>query len=165
MVPLTQSGAFPYTDPRRRVGTKSQLLERAQSNSLVLDVDTRGAFEGAAVEELTLEELFTILASYLDRRLAAVTEPFDVEPDQLRTFPMTAAQYLIFNQRTMHRSREAGQITRARLAISARYTLGTTLVYPQRRTGDPVDGSNLDICGHRCIRVVGTAFNAENAYL
>lgn len=164
MVPLTQSGAYGYLEPRQRIESKSELLARASSNSLILDCDTRRLFQGLDVDAATLMELFRIMEERLGERLAVATEPFTHAEEETQVFPMTAGQYLIFDQRTMHRSRPAGASAQLRVAISARYSLGTTLVYPQRRYDEALDGSGLDIREHRCVRVYGSEFCAHNSY-
>jgi non-haem Fe2+, alpha-ketoglutarate-dependent halogenase len=163
MVPLTQAGAF--IDPRNRIQSREELIERARSNSLIVDVDTRGAFDGVAVEERSLEELFQVLYSWCDRTRAAVTEPFEIPSEGSMITPMAAGEYVVFTQRCMHRSRGSAPNSKLRLAISARYTLGTTWVYPQRLIGDTLDGSGLDVRHHRCVRVAGDSFHDANEYM
>ena len=125
---------------------------------------TQGAFKNRDVANASLEELQSILTDYLNRLQAVVTDPFESDPDSFRTFPMAAGEYILFNSRTMHRSRASQGASRCRIAISARYTLGSTLVYPQKRLDDSIDGSGLNISQHRCIRVHGTEFNEANSY-
>lgn len=163
MVPLGESGA--YVDPRNRVRTKEELLARAANNSLILDIDTRRVFEGVDAEKRSLDELFDLLETHCRELLAVVTEPFEVKPGSTQTVPMKAGEYIIFTERCMHRSRASLPDAKLRLAINGRYTLGDTWVYPQRTTGDTVDGSNLDIKQHLCVPVLGDRFNPDNAYL
>jgi non-heme Fe2+,alpha-ketoglutarate-dependent halogenase len=165
MVPLTKSGAFPYADPTNRTRSKAELIDRALANSLILDVQTDKALQGVDTSALSMSELLHLIGDYVDKNCAVVTEPFSAEEQKLRTFPMSTGQYMIFDQRTMHRSRAAGPQAKPRLAISARYTVGTTVVYPQRHMNSWVDGSGLDVRDHRCIRVHGRSFNEMNAYL
>ncbi|MEU5583442.1 MULTISPECIES: phytanoyl-CoA dioxygenase family protein [Streptomyces] len=163
MVKLTDSGAF--VDPRNRIRTKEELLARAADNSLVLDIDTRRVYEGVDPRRHSLDELFDILTAHVDQLRAVVTEPFELKPGDTQTMPMKAGEYVIFSERCMHRSRASLPNAKMRLAVNARYTLGDTWVYPQRVTGDTFDGSNLDISGHRCVRLFGDRFNPANAYL
>lgn len=163
MVELTRSGA--YVDPRNRVKTKKELIERARNNSLILDIDTRRVFDGVDAEGSTLEELFQILDAHGQNLFAAVTEPFDIAPGGTQTVPMKAGEYIIFTERCMHRSRASLPDAKMRLAVNARYTLGDTWVYPQRATDDTFDGSNLDIRHHKCVPVLGDRFHPGNHYI
>jgi hypothetical protein len=165
MATLTQSGFFGYTNSMGRISSKTELIERVTNNSLILDVETKGALRGINVDALSLEELKLLVRSYLEKKTGVVTEPFTVDKDRLREYPMEAGQYIIFDERTMHGSRPAGANAKLRMAINARYALGTTVVYPQRFMNDPIDGQNLDISAHRCIRVHGTEFHPRNVYL
>ena len=65
---------------------------------------------------------------------------------------MKRGEFLIFTERTMHGS-SPNTTGRPRLAVNARVTQASTVVYPQRFSMTPVDGSNLDIRYHRCIPV------------
>jgi len=163
MVPLTRSGAF--VDPHHRVTTKEELITRAKANSLIVDVDTRNAFSGINTDLYSFAELSALLLQYCDRTLAAVTEPFDTSSVATRVFPMNAGDFLIFSERCMHRSRGAQSDAPLRLAISARYALGSTWVYPQRAHGDSLDGSHIDVAQHRCVKAAGSSFTPLNDYL
>jgi non-heme Fe2+,alpha-ketoglutarate-dependent halogenase len=163
MVKLNESGAFVH--PRNRVRTKEELLARAANNSLVLDIDTRQVFESIDADKYSLDELFGIFDIFCEGLLAVVTEQFEVQPGDTHTMPMKKGEYVIFTERCMHRSRASLPTAHTRLAVNARYALGDTWVYPQRMTNDPVDGSNLDISGHKVVPVFGTALNPNNAYL
>ncbi|MFF2081816.1 phytanoyl-CoA dioxygenase family protein [Kitasatospora sp. NPDC058162] len=163
MVKLPESGA--YVDPRNRVRTREELLQRAANNSLLLDIDTRRVFEGVDTDAHSVDELFGVLDKHLDSLLAVVTEPFELAPGATRTTPMKAGEYIIFTERCMHRSRASLPDAKMRLALNARYTLGDTWVYPQRNTHDAFDGSNLNIRDHKCVQVHGDSFNPLNAYL
>ncbi|MFF0477788.1 phytanoyl-CoA dioxygenase family protein [Streptomyces sp. NPDC004284] len=163
MVKLTESGA--YVDPRNRVRTREDLLQRAANNSLLLDIDTRRVFEGIDTDAHSVDELFGVLDKHLDSLLAVVTEPFELAPGATKTTPMKAGEYVIFTERCMHRSRASLPGAKMRLALNARYTLGDTWVYPQRATHDTFDGSNLDIRDHQCVQVHGDSFNPLNTYL
>jgi non-haem Fe2+, alpha-ketoglutarate-dependent halogenase len=163
MVPLTRSGAF--IEPRHRVTTKEELITRAEANSLIVDVNTRNAFSGVNTDLYSFSELFAVLLKYCDRTLAAVTEPFDTSRVATRVFPMKAGDFLIFSERCMHRSRGAESSAPLRLAINARYTLGSTWVYPQRAHGDSLDGSHIDVAQHKSVKVVGSSFTPLNDYL
>lgn len=163
MVRLAESGA--YVDPRNRIKTKEELLDRAANNSVILDIDTRNVFSGVDPDKYSLEELFDMLDAFCENLFAVVTEPFKVKPGDTQTVPMKAGEYVIFSERCMHRSRGSLPTAVTRLALNGRYTVGDTWVYPQRVTGDTYDGSNLDISSHKCVQVAGTRFNPHNAYL
>jgi non-haem Fe2+, alpha-ketoglutarate-dependent halogenase len=160
MVPLTQSGFF--LDPNNRVVSKADFLQKAKTSSLVEDLDTSALFDGVDVDRLSVGELHEVFRSYCDGVHAAVTDPFDAE--STLTVPMSAGQYVLFSERCMHRSRGSSKDARMRIAISARYTLGSTLVYPQRNTDSAIDGVNLDISNHACVAVLGTDLNPLNRY-
>jgi non-heme Fe2+,alpha-ketoglutarate-dependent halogenase len=160
MVPMTQSDA--YTDPHTRVSTKEELLQRALDNSLVLDVDTRAMIGAIDAIQMTFEELVEFIRRTCDAIYAIATVPFEARATKV--YEMRAGQYLIFNQRTMHRSKGAPRSAPLRLALSARYCLGSTLVYPQRQYGEFTDGSGLDIRKHRCVKALGTEFHDGNVY-
>jgi non-heme Fe2+,alpha-ketoglutarate-dependent halogenase len=160
MVPLTQSGFF--LDPNARVQGKAEFLQKARTSSLVEDLDTSTLFDDVDVERLSMDELYELFRVHCDGVLAAVTDPFEAE--STLTVPMSAGQYVLFDQRTMHRSRGSSKDARMRIAISARYTLGSTLVYPQRNTDSPIDGVNLDISNHWCVPVLGSALHPGNRY-
>jgi non-heme Fe2+,alpha-ketoglutarate-dependent halogenase len=160
MVPLTQSGLF--LDPENRIEDKAEFLQRARTSSLVEDLDTSAVLDEVDVERLTLDELLDVLRVYCDGVHAVVTDPFDVE--ETLTAPMAAGGYVMFSERTMHRSRGSSRDAQMRVAISARYTLGSTWVYPQRTTGSPIDGVNLDISKHECVAVLGSDLNPMNRY-
>ncbi|MGC5365542.1 phytanoyl-CoA dioxygenase family protein [Streptomyces sp. DT24] len=162
MVRLTESGA--YVDPRNRVRTREELIHRAANNSLILDIDTRKAFDGVNTDAYSVDELFGILDKFCEQLFAAVTEPFEVAPGATRITPMKAGEYVIFTERCMHRSRASLPDAKMRLALNARYTVGDTWVYPQRATGDTFDGSNLDIKDHECVKVHGDSFCPLNVY-
>jgi non-heme Fe2+,alpha-ketoglutarate-dependent halogenase len=162
MVPITRSGAF--VDPANRITSKDELVARAQANSLIVDVDTRTAFDTMDIEHCTLDDLLAALYAHCDRTQAVVTEPFELAPGQSVITPMQTGEYIVFSERCMHRSRGAAPDATTRLALSARYTVGSTWVYPQRTAGETLDGSGLDISPHACIRVAGDTFNPNNVY-
>jgi non-heme Fe2+,alpha-ketoglutarate-dependent halogenase len=162
MVPLRSSAAF--VDPSNRVGSKAELLERATNNSLIIDVDTSHVFDSIDTCQLSLHELLKIVDEYCGRQRAVVTDPFELGPDESVTKTMNAGEFIVFSERCMHRSRGAPHGGRMRLAISARYTVGSTWVYPQRHVGDFRDGSGLDIGSHRCVKALGANFNPQNQY-
>jgi non-haem Fe2+, alpha-ketoglutarate-dependent halogenase len=162
MVSLQDAGFF--VDIGHRIETKEEFVERAANGSLMLDIDTSQMLNGVSVENHSLEDLFELFYRYCETRRAVVTEPFEIDEGDSWTAPMNAGDYVIFSQRCMHRSRGADGDAPLRFAISARYCLGTTWVYPQRGNVETIDGSNLDISRHWCVRVFGDDFLEANAY-
>jgi non-heme Fe2+,alpha-ketoglutarate-dependent halogenase len=160
-VPMTASGFFHL--PLIGMTRAAQVVRAAERRELVLDIDTRDMFANVDWSGWDLEQTREFVYRWLDGKKAAVTLPFDTPADRLVTMLMRKGEYVVFFERTMHRSlpnRTAGH----RVAINARVTPTDTLVYPSRLQGDFIDGSNLDITDHRCVLLCGGVLDPRNVY-
>ena len=151
MVPMTSSDA--YMDPSIRYRGREEIISRLLSSTLVLDVDTSALLNGIDPDALDAEAILAIVREHCSRLQAVSTLPFDTEGSS--TLAVPRGHFILFNQRTMHRSRGSTTTSQLRLALSGRYTDGSTIVYPQKRYGHYVDGSGLDISRHRSISLYG----------
>jgi non-heme Fe2+,alpha-ketoglutarate-dependent halogenase len=162
MVPIAES-AF-YSDPFTGDPDTETLIKRARTNTLLLDIDTRHMFDGVDARGWTREQLKAHVLRWLNRLRAAVTLPFEAEPDSIVTLTMKRGQFVIFTERVMHSSLP-NKSARGRVAINCRVTRSDTLVYPGRLWGEMIDGSNLDISRHRCVALCGRRLNKANVYV
>lgn len=161
-VPLPEAAFFDpafatITDPK-------DFVRQAREGTLVVDVDTSGIFDGVDVNKLTIERARALALEKLSAMTGEITLPFEVERDRVIELPMKRGESLIFTERVLHSS-GPNTTDRHRVGLSCRVTRGNTLVYPKRFDGQFMDGSNLNIKGHRCIRIHGEEFHADNNYL
>lgn len=159
MQPLVQSEF--WHDPFLDTSSAQTLIERADANSLVLDIRTDHIFKNVDRERITLDEAKAMLINGLKNEVGAVTLDFDDTRQDVVDLPMDAGSFVMFSERTMHGSSE-NHTPRRRLAINARYTRADTVVYPFREHSENIDGSNLDISQHECILVSGKALTPRN---
>lgn len=150
-----------WHDPFLDIDDTAQLVERANDNSLVLDIDTDTVFTTPESRCLPLAQAKQMLLEALRDKVGAVTCGFDPARHQVDDMPMQAGSFVMFSERTMHGS-SANTSPRRRLAVNARYTRADTVVYPFRERGECIDGSNLDISRHRCVLVSGTDLAGKN---
>jgi non-heme Fe2+,alpha-ketoglutarate-dependent halogenase len=152
MSPITESEF--WHDPFLDVQDPLLIVERARNCSLILDIDTSSIFDGVNTERLTLEEARQKVMAAMSQEVGAVTLDFDPLAEEIVTMPMRKGQFVIFSERTMHGSLP-NRSSRRRLAINARVTDSSTIVYPGRLIGNYRDGSNIDISKHRCTLISG----------
>lgn len=161
MVPMASSEFFhdPFLDVRQ----PQEIIRRARENSLILDVDTSSIFADYSSDDtaLTIDVVKQRIADFLNQQKGAMTLEFDEAKVEIVQLPMHKGEFVLFSERTMHGS-STNESLNARLAINGRYTMSTTLVYPQRLQGDFIDGSNIDIRNHFCCLVSGTNRNRSN---
>lgn len=150
-----------WHDPFLGVSRAGEILARANSNSLVLDIETSHIFQGVDTSVLTLEEAKRIVLEALTTEVGAVTLDFDPREHDVVDLPMPCGSFVVFSERVMHGS-SGNRSARRRLAINGRYTRADTHVYPFRERGERVDGSNLDITKHECVLVAGRPLNDRN---
>jgi non-heme Fe2+,alpha-ketoglutarate-dependent halogenase len=156
-VPMTQSAFFE--EPFEGL-TKGQVVSRTRNSELVLDIETADWLDGFDVDAASLPELTDHLRSRFDRLSAKFTD-FEPDPDSVVTMEMPRGSFVIFSERTMHGS-PPNNSDRRRTAVNCRITKADTLVYPGRRTGNFIDGSNLDVSKHECLLVAGQALEPRN---
>ncbi len=159
MQPLVQSEF--WHDPFLDTSSARDLIDRADDNSLVLDIRTDHIFKGVDRDRISLEQVKYMLMQGLQNQVGAVTLGFDASEHEVVDVPMDAGTFVVFSERTMHGS-SANASPRRRLAINARYTRADTVVYPFRETGERIDGSNLDITQHECVLLSGRALTDRN---
>jgi non-heme Fe2+,alpha-ketoglutarate-dependent halogenase len=159
MEPLVQSEFF--LDPFIGISTIEELVRRARSNALVLDIDTGHLFDAVDPAAMTLDEARAHVLDCLRAEKGAVTLDFDPGEHEIVSLPMPAGSFVLFYERTMHGS-SANESGRRRLGINARFTPSDTTVYPFRTSPDPFDGSNLDVSRHACVLVRGEDRNPAN---
>jgi non-heme Fe2+,alpha-ketoglutarate-dependent halogenase len=152
MAPLPESEF--WHDPFIGIDNAQCIVDRANSGSLVLDVDTSKVFSNVNTEGLTLDEAKEIVLDALSHQRAATTLEFNSDSTKVINLPMRRGQFVIFTERTMHGS-SANTSPRRRLAINCRLAKADTLVYPGRLAGNFIDGSNIDISRHWCVLVSG----------
>jgi non-heme Fe2+,alpha-ketoglutarate-dependent halogenase len=160
-VPFPNS-AF-YEDPFIEVKDPLEIVRRAKDSTLILDIDTSGYFNDINLDNLTFENARQIVLSNLAQRTGEVMIPKGVNLNENLAMPMKKGEFVIFYERTLHGS-DRNETDRVRPAVNCRVTMGSTLVYPQRLNGQFIDGSNLDIRNHHCIRLSGTSHHPENVY-
>lgn len=158
-VPFPESAFFEA--PFAGITEPMEIVRRARASVLLLDIDTRGWFDGVDVERLTLAEARQVVLDRASLRTGEVTLPFDIEPGEEVVMPMARGEFVIFYERVMHGS-GASRSPRTRAAVNCRVTPSSTLVYPQRLEGRFVDGSNVDISQHRCVLLSGRAHHPHN---
>jgi non-heme Fe2+,alpha-ketoglutarate-dependent halogenase len=158
-VPMTES-AF-YEDPFQDLD-QAEIINRTRKDRLLLGIDTAGWLDGLDLQQTTRDET----VAHLERRFAALpakyTE-FEPAPGTLRTVTMNAGDFVIFSERTMHRS-PANRSHRRRTAVNGRLTKADTLVHPGRLVGNVIDAANLDISHHTNILVAGDATEVSNTW-
>lgn len=159
MEPLVRSEFF--LDPFVGIEAVEELVRRARSNALVLDIDTASYFDGFDSTGFTLEEARAHVVNCLRTERGAVTLGFDPQEHEIISVPMAAGSFVLFYERTMHSS-SANESRRRRLGINARFTSAATSVYPFRNSQNPIDGSNLDVSQHICVLVSGESRNPAN---
>ncbi|MCB9791357.1 MAG: phytanoyl-CoA dioxygenase family protein [Alphaproteobacteria bacterium] len=141
-----------------------EFVRRARDHTLVIDIDTSRCFDDVDEATLTLEEARRRVLEHLSTLTGEVARPFEIAPGDLVELPMRAGEFVIFFERVMHGSGE-NRSPRPRPGVNCRVTPSSTLVYPQRLTGAFMDGSNLDIRAHRCLRLSGGPGHPDNVYL
>jgi non-heme Fe2+,alpha-ketoglutarate-dependent halogenase len=161
MIPMTES-AF-WSDPFLDIDNKQTLISKCRASTLVLDIDTSTLLDDVDVEQLSMAQLKVYILEKFEQFKAAITLEFDVKDTHLATVPVKKGQYIIFPERTMHRS-TANTSDNERLAINFRVTNTDTLVYPMRLNEDFVDGSNINIGEHRNILLTGQCLEPRNVY-
>lgn len=161
MVPMVES-AF-WQDPFIGIETKQELIKKCKQSKLVLDIDSSKFLNEVNTDALDLEQLKQLILDKFNELKAAYTCDFDIAPEDLLTIPMKKGQYVIFPERTMHRS-IANTSDSDRLAINFRVTRSDVLVYPARLENDFIDGSNLNIKKHKNVLVSGEILENRNEY-
>lgn len=161
MAPLHQSEFF--TNPFGDIQTKKELLQRAQSNSLILDIDTSTAFCDKDLQDpnLTLVDAQQRVMQHIKNARGAVTLGFDPDEHEIVSLDIKKGDYWIFTERVMHGS-GINTTDRNRLAINGRITRSNTLVYPGRLRNEWMDGSNINISKHQCILLSGQNLEPRN---
>ncbi|MDC5807801.1 phytanoyl-CoA dioxygenase family protein [Vibrio europaeus] len=162
MVPMVDS-AF-WQDPFLGLESKEQLVEKCRNATLVLDINTSDYLDDIDIDASSVETLQQHILNKCAKLEAAYTCDFDYTDDELVTLPMKKGQYVIFPERTMHRS-TANVSESGRMAINFRVTPSSTLIYPGRVEGDYVDGSNIDISHHKSILLSGENREPRNEYM
>ena len=161
MVPMTESAFF--MDPFIAAPDVKTIVELAKQSKLVLDIDTSHIFDSVDVENLSLEDVKSYLLMEIGKMKAKLTLPFEAKKEDIHTMVMKKGQFIIFTERTMHRSLPNNS-KQARVGINSRVTTTDVAIYPQRLKGDFIDGSNLDISKHSCLLLHGKVLNQSNIY-
>jgi non-haem Fe2+, alpha-ketoglutarate-dependent halogenase len=161
MISMVES-AF-WQDPFLGIDNKQELIEQCKQSRLILDIDSSGFLDGIDCDRLSMAKIKAIILEQFAALKAATTLDFDITPENLITLPMKKGQYVIFPERTMHRS-IANTSDKDRLAINFRVTRSETLIYPSRLDGDFIDGSNLNIKAHKNVLVSGNLIDIRNVY-
>lgn len=160
-VPMTGSGFFH--EPFIGLETPEAVVRSAVDRDLILDIDTRDVFAGVDWSGWSMRQMKDHVYRWMDARRAAVTLPFDARPSSLATMRMKKGDFVVFYERTMHRSLP-NNTDGHRMAVNCRVTPTTTLIYPGRLEGDFIDGSNLDITLHRNVLLRGAARDPRNVW-
>jgi ectoine hydroxylase-related dioxygenase (phytanoyl-CoA dioxygenase family) len=161
MAPIAESEF--WHNPFLNVDDPMTIVKRAKECSLILDIDTSHLFDGVDLERLTLQETRDHVMAAMSDKVGAITMDFDSLKEEIITLPMRKGQFVIFTERTMHGS-PPNVSSHRRLAINARVTHSSTIVYPGRLTGNYIDGSNLNISKHRCILISGADHSGANVF-
>jgi non-heme Fe2+,alpha-ketoglutarate-dependent halogenase len=161
MISMVES-AF-WQDPFLGIETKEDLLQKCHNSQLILDIDSSKFLDGIHIEQTSFAQLKQVIYEKFSELKAAITMDFNIRDGDLITMPMKKGQYVIFPERTMHRS-IANISDRDRLAINFRVTRSETLIYPSRMEGDYIDGSNIDISQHKNVLVCGNLVDYRNRY-
>jgi non-heme Fe2+,alpha-ketoglutarate-dependent halogenase len=159
--PVSMTRSAFYEDPFRDLD-KQEIVRRARTGELLLDIDTASWLDDFDVSGATGQEM----VAYLESRFAALQAKytsFTPAAEEIATVTMRAGDFVIFTERTMHGS-PANQSDRRRTAVNCRVTRADSLIYPGRLDGSFMDGSNLDISAHSSILVSGTAVEPRNAW-
>jgi non-heme Fe2+,alpha-ketoglutarate-dependent halogenase len=151
-----------WHDPFLDTASVDDLIARANSNALVLDIRTDHIFKDVVKTRIDLETAKIMLLNGLQHEVGAVTVGFEPAEHEIVDLPMEAGSFVIFTERTMHGS-SANISPKRRLAVNGRYTCADTIVYPFRESSQWVDGSNLDISKHECVLVSGQPLTQRNA--
>lgn len=152
MAPMTQSES--WHDPFVGCESAKDIYERSQNFTLILDVDTSAIFRDVNIEEMTLQEAKDHVLREVEKMPAAEAMSFDDDAPDVAILPMKQGEFIIFTERAMHGSLPNNS-DEDRLAFNFRVTTTDTEVYPSKRHGDFIDGSNLDISKHRCVLLSG----------
>jgi non-heme Fe2+,alpha-ketoglutarate-dependent halogenase len=152
MVPMPDSEF--WDDPFIGVSSVEEIVERASTSKLILDIDTSRLFDGVDTTQFDLPGVKTFVHKAMSDMKAARTVPFDESAADIVAMPMKKGEFVIFTERTMHGSL-ANYTDGERLAINGRVTMTDTQIYPFRYKGDYIDGSNINIREHRCILLSG----------
>ncbi|WP_144395578.1 phytanoyl-CoA dioxygenase family protein [Pleionea sediminis] len=161
MIPMNES-AF-WLDPFLDIKDKHALVKSCLESKLIMDVDSSRFLDDIDVDTATFEDIKSVVTDKFSELKAAITLPFQVPESDIATVPVKKGQYIIFPERTMHRSIENSS-ENERLAINFRVTPSDTLIYPGRLKDDFVDGSNVNIKNHRCKLLCGENLNENNIY-
>lgn len=162
MVPLYKSEFF--TNPFTGVNGKEELIKRALSNSLILDIDTSKVFNDTDLyDEMSLEEAKIKVLRHIENAQGAITLEFNPIDYEIVHLEMNKGDYWIFTERVMHGS-GLNTSKNGRMAINGRITKSETLVYPSRLNGQFIDGSNLDVRNHKCVILSGNNWEEKNIY-
>ncbi|WP_394252631.1 phytanoyl-CoA dioxygenase family protein [Vibrio profundi] len=162
MVPMTESEF--WHDPFIDCKTIEDLVERANNDTLVLDVDTSGLFESYQISGKSFDDVKAYVRSEFEKLPAKKTLGVDESQEDIVTLPMKKGEYVIFTERTMHGSLP-NTSTNDRFAINFRVTTTDTEIYPFRHLGDFIDGSNIDIAEHSSLLISGRDLSkARNNY-
>lgn len=161
MIPMVES-AF-WQDPFLDINDKEDLIEQCLSSKLILDIDSSKFLDEIDVATISFDDLKEHIYKCFADLKAAITLDFPIAEGDLITMPMKKGQYVIFPERTMHRS-VANSSDKHRLAINFRVTTSETLIYPSRLKGDMIDGSNIDISKHKNVLLTGTMVDVRNKY-
>jgi non-heme Fe2+,alpha-ketoglutarate-dependent halogenase len=159
MEPMTKSDF--WQSPFANISNKSELVTACCNSSLMLDADTSKFLDGIELDKYSFSDLKKLVLSKLDALKGSTTVVDEIKDDQVFPYPMKKGNYLIFSERTMHRS-SANTSDKERIAINFRITPASTLVYPSRLRGDFIDGFNLDVTNHKCILLCGKNLNPDN---
>lgn len=160
-VPMTGSGFFH--EPFIGLKKPEDVVRSAEDRDLILDIDTRDVFRDIDWSTWTMQQMKDHVYHWMDARRAAMTLPFDAPSSLLCTMRMHKGDFVIFYERTMHRSLP-NNTDGHRMAVNGRVTPTSTLIYPGRLVGDWIDGSNLDITGHRNVLMRGEVLEQRNAW-
>ena len=150
-----------WHDPFLGVCGVEEIVTRANTNALVLDIETSHIFQHVDTSRLSLAEAKKIVLDALQTEVGAVTLDFNPADYEIVDMPMPCGSFVVFSERVMHGS-SGNRSSRRRLAVNGRYTRSDTVVYPFREHGDRIDGSNIDITRHECILVAGEPRTSRN---
>lgn len=143
----------------------AEVIQKANDNMLILDMPTEHLFDdqSQAIPTLSMEEALQRVMDAVGGWKGAVTVGFDPSATEVWDRPLVKGDVYVFSERVMHGSGPNRSI-RDRVAVNARVTTTTTLVYPQRLRNEYIDGSNLDIKNHRNILLSGRAHELRNQF-
>ncbi|MFK7905947.1 MAG: phytanoyl-CoA dioxygenase family protein [Chitinophagales bacterium] len=161
VTPMYESEFF--VDPFVGISSVSELVKRALSNALILDVDTSTVFTPADLNNanLSMEAAQEKVMEHIKNAKGSVVIDFNPEEHEIITSKVKKGQYWIFTERVMHGS-GVNESDRSRLGINGRITRSDTLIYPQRLEDGFMDGSNIDISQHECVLLSGKSLEPRN---